>query len=126
MPLAICGRTEHGRVSTCGGPPVCFACYRPGCSDGPRGFWKHVGAGPFWSTIAQWSAEVGEAWVHSRDLRRNPLEVGECLCTRVDCVFNMYSTYRHRSAKNEKGSWDTMVKGQSSRMGRYPSTRAQV
>ncbi|CAN0510938.1 unnamed protein product [Ectocarpus sp. 12 AP-2014] len=50
----------------------------------------------------------------------------ECLCTRVDCVFNMFSKFGLQSTKNEKGSWDTMVRGQSSPMVRYPSTRGQV
>lgn len=123
---AACGCSVHGRVSEPGDSPVCFACERPGVSDGACGRWKHVCNTPYWSAISEWTAQVGAGWAHRRDLQGDPLVVGECLCARRDCVYNMYTKFRLQSAKNEKGSWDVMAVGQASPMGRYPSTPKQV
>ncbi|CAN0144576.1 unnamed protein product, partial [Ectocarpus sp. 6 AP-2014] len=35
---------------------------------------------------------VGSGWRHDRDLQQNPLRVGECICSRTDCVLGLYNS----------------------------------
>ncbi|CAM9127441.1 unnamed protein product [Pylaiella littoralis] len=121
-PRGSCGRTLHGRPAPGGSsnaPLLCFACDRPGAreEDHCNQRWHHVGDGTYWSGLGDWAAEVGEGW---------SFVLGECLCSRTDCVFNLYGQFRKRAAKAEIGSLDIMSVGQSSPMGRYPTTKAQV
>lgn len=123
---AICGAKRHGRVPTDGGLGVCFACGRAGNRDGTSKGWKHVGSGPYWSDLGTWAATIGEGWPHERDIVASPFQVGECVCRRSNCVAGMYFKYKRQVLKQEIGSLDKMQKGQSSPMGRYPSTAFQV
>lgn len=126
-PTASCGRSVHGKLSNCGAMRLCFACGRAGGPDSvAAGRWKHVGSGPFWASFPEWCASIGEGWAHSRDLIRDPLAAGDCVCCRKDCVLNLYHKHRLRASKDETGSWDKMVRGQSSSSGRYPTARSQV
>lgn len=116
----------HGKQVLGGGLGLCFACGRAGSRDGCSSRWKHVGQGTYWAELGEWSASVGEEWPHERDLQGDPLRVGECICTRPDCVGGMYKKFKRRREKEENGSRDYMVVGQASPMGRYPSTGFQV
>ncbi|CAM9246785.1 unnamed protein product, partial [Laminaria digitata] len=55
-----------------------------------------------------------------------PFVVGECICCRSDCVAGLYHNFKQRNEKEDKGSLTKMEAGQSSPMGRYPSTIFQV
>eukprot|EP00904_Undaria_pinnatifida_P000342 jgi/Undpi1/10308/HiC_scaffold_28.g12759.m1 len=121
-----CGLTKHGKPNPDGGLALCFACGRAGARNGSSTGWRHVGSGPFWSALEQWSANIGAAWVHARDLTTEPLVDGECLCSRSDCVVLMHRRFSRQQQKAEKGSLETMATGQSSPLGRYPSTSFQV
>ncbi|CAM9781520.1 unnamed protein product, partial [Ectocarpus sp. 6 AP-2014] len=63
---------------------------------------------------------VGSGWRHDRDLQQNPLRVGECTCSRTDCVLGLYKKYVWRRQREEKGPLHKMEVGQRSPMGRYP------
>lgn len=97
-PRGACGRTEHGRPATpCGDTDettlACSACDRPGAREDGHYYsrrWKHVGDGPYWSGLGDWAAQVGEGWVHKLDVEKEPFDVGESVCCRLDCVFNLY------------------------------------
>ena len=121
-----CGLSSHGKPNPDGGLPLCYACNRPGARYGSSTGWRHVGSGPFWSALEQWSASIGATWVHARDITKEPLIVGECICGRLDCVISMYKRFCKQQAKAEKGSLVTMATGQSSPLDRYPSTSFQV
>lgn len=106
---------------------MCFACGRPGSRDGSTRNWRHVGSGEVWAQLGEWAATaVGDAWVHERDLLQDPLQAGECICCRPDCVGNLFEMFKLRLKKQARGSLGAMVVGQSSPMGRYPSTGGQV
>ena len=124
-PRPACGRVVHGKDTGDGTLPLCFACARPGSRDGCSGKWYHVVATEYWEELGEWSAKLGEAWPHSRDLVHDPLRVGECICARQDCVWRMYSVFKWHRQKRESGG-RKMELGQPSRMGRYPSTHSQV
>ena len=122
---ATCGRAVHGKQATEGGIPLCFACDRPGTRDGCSRRWHHVADSEYWEELGAWSTKVGAAWTHRRDLVQDPLKVGECICSRTDCVLRMYQTFKSRRRKDENGG-NKMELGQPSPMGRYPSTHSQV
>lgn len=91
---ATCGRAVHGKQAAEGGIPLCLACDRPGTRDGCSRRWHHVADSEYWEELRAWSAKVGEAWTHGRDLQQDPLKVGECICSRTDCVLRMYQCYK--------------------------------
>lgn len=124
---SACGGKQHGKEAPGGGARLCFACWRPGSrADGSSTEWMHVGSGPFWADFEEWYTAVGEEWTHKRDLVRDPLRVGECLCHRIDCAHSMYKRYKQHKETDEEGSKSRVLVGQSSLLGRYPSTRSQV
>ncbi|CAM9112158.1 unnamed protein product, partial [Hapterophycus canaliculatus] len=125
-PTASCGFSVHGKLSECGSMRLCFACGRPGGHDDAAGRWKHVGSGPFWTGFREWCANVGDGWSHPRNLAREPLAAGDCVCCRRDCVYNLYDRSQRRASKEETGTWIPMVPGQRSPWGRYPTTKSQV
>eukprot|EP00904_Undaria_pinnatifida_P007597 jgi/Undpi1/3968/HiC_scaffold_16.g07336.m1 len=121
-----CGLAQHGKPNPEGGLALCYACGRPGARDRSNVGWRHVGSGPCWSALEQWTASVGAAWVHSRDITEQRFVAGECVCCRTDCVVSMYKKFIAQQQKAEKGSLGTMATGQASPLGRYPSTSFQV
>lgn len=108
-----------------GGLPPCFACDRPGSRDGCSKKWNHVGGTEYWEELGEWASTVGVGWKHARDLQQDPLTVGDCICSRSDCVAGMYSVFKWHRRKQESGG-RKMELGQPSPMGRYPSTGSQV
>ena len=122
-----CGLAEHGRpTSQEGGYPLRYACGRAGVHDRLNADWRHVGSSDTWSGLQEWADSVGLAWVHSRDITKERLVPGECLCTRTDCVIWLLKRLMTPQPKTEKGSLGIMATGQSSPLGRYPSTIFQV
>ncbi|CAM9744453.1 unnamed protein product [Pylaiella littoralis] len=119
--VAACGRSVHGKAAAAGGLRLCYACDRPGSRK-----WKHMGDSEWWANLGAWSSREGKGWPHERDLQAHKLEVGECICSRADCVAGMYGTFKTRREKEERGSTDRMEIGWSSPMVRYPSTSFQV
>ena len=85
-----------------------------------------MGSGDTWSGLQLWADSVAPAWVHSRDITTERLVAGECVCARTDCVISLFKKFRTQQEKAEKGSLEIMAKGQSSPLGRYPSTSFQV
>ncbi|CAN0346069.1 unnamed protein product, partial [Pylaiella littoralis] len=100
--------------ATVGGALLCFACWRPGPRDESSIRWIHVGSGPYWAELWKWSTAVGAKWSHERDLKAAPLQVGECICRRPDCVRGMYHNFKLQRLRDVKGSLSRMEVGQSS------------
>lgn len=125
---AACGRTQHGKEAPTSGARLCFACLRPDASDhdGRSKRWLHVATTAYWADLRDWSSAVGADWTHERDLILEPLRAGECICIRPDCVRGMYHNYKLQRKRDKGGSSNRMAVGQSSPLGRYPSTRFQV
>ena len=87
----------------------------------------HVGSSQYWAELGEWAATIGEGWAHKRNLQAEPLQVGECICRRSDCVAGLYGTFKQHLLREEKGSVGAAMEiGQTSPMGRYPSTGPQV
>ena len=99
-----CGLTKHGKPNPDGNLALCFACGRAGGRNTLITVWRHVGSGPFWWALEQWSASIGAAWVHARDLTTEPVVDGECMCSRSDCVVLMYRRFSKQQQEAEKGS----------------------
>lgn len=85
-----------------------------------------MGTSEYWAELGEWSATVGSKWTHERDLERDPLRAGECICSRRDCVSGMYQLFKQHRKKDMTGGGGKMEIGQSSRTGRYPLTGFQV
>lgn len=117
-PAAACGRDVQ-KLSA--GERVCYACGR----EGSGGRWKHIGSGPYWDLFPEW-AKTGDGWAFGRDLVKDAMVPGECVCARSDCVLELYRTFQRRTSKHETGSWGTMLPGQRSPLGRYASMPWQV
>ncbi|CAN0344921.1 unnamed protein product, partial [Pylaiella littoralis] len=88
--------------------------------------WLHVATTAYWADLRDWSSAVGADWTHERDLILEPLTEGWCICIRPDCVRGMYHNYKLQRKRDKGGSSNRMAVGQSSPLGRYPSTRFQV
>ena len=87
----------------------------------------HVGSSQYWAELGEWAATIGEGWAHKRNLQDEPLQVGECICRRSDCVAGLYGTFKQHLLREEEGSVGAAMEiGQTSPMGRYPSTGPQV
>ncbi|CAM9394378.1 unnamed protein product, partial [Ectocarpus sp. 8 AP-2014] len=59
---------------------------------------------------------VGSGWRHDRDLQQNPLRVGECICSRTDCVLGLYKKYVWRPEGRkmtfaQNGGWTAVADG---------------
>lgn len=122
-----CGRAIHGMPCPHGGPPVCYGCGRAGGRDDGVGRWHHVSNSEWWTHLGEWCDQLDHRqWTHERDLRADPPREGECVCSRTDCVVNLYKIFLGRRTRTEHGSRANMVVGQRSATGRYPSLGAQV
>ncbi|CAN0470011.1 unnamed protein product [Ectocarpus sp. 12 AP-2014] len=60
-----------------------------------------------WARLGEWSASVGSAWRHDRDLQQGTLSrVGECICPRTDCVVGLYKREKKQELRT-KSSLDS-------------------
>ena len=88
--------------------------------------WQHIGDGSYWQSLADWAKSLQGSWIHSRNVLHSPLEAGECVCTRTDCVWYMYKRFHCGRKKREEGSKARMGVGQPSPLGRFPTLASQV
>ncbi|CAM9891246.1 unnamed protein product, partial [Pylaiella littoralis] len=106
---------------------LCCACRRPGPSDNSTmRARRHIGAGECWDSLVEWEAAAAGTWPYRRDLLQEPLRANECICSRVDCVSELYSKFRKRRAAAAGGSSSLMETGQRALLGPYPSLPQQV
>ena len=107
---------------------VCFACDRPkdDAASSSSQPWRHIGDGPFWAGLTDWAHSVQDCWPHERNMLDNPLQAGECVCSRTDCASNMYKLFLGRRRRLVEGTGRRLEIGQPSPLGRFPTLPAQV
>ena len=97
---ASCGRVLCGKEPIHGDNRLCFACDRPGSRDRYSSKWMHVGSSQYWAELGGALGECGlrirEGWAHQRNLQDEPLQVGECICCRSDCVAGLHNNFKVR------------------------------
>ena len=104
-----CGRSVHGIPIPDGSANLCPTCRRPGSRDHLQRGWQHIGTGPYWDSLAEWTAAAAGVWPHHRDLIKEPLQPNERICSWQDCVSRLYKMFVRKQCQALTGGGSAVM-----------------